>query len=126
MGKQGEIYKCNICNQVVEVIVQGAGQLVCCGEDMVLQQEKSSDEGLEKHVPVVDRSGEGTVVKVGSVQHPMEENHYITMIELESGGTVMRKFLKPGEKPEAGFPVKGKSRAREYCNIHGLWASEKE
>jgi superoxide reductase len=125
MGKQGEVYKCNVCNQVVEVIVGGAGELVCCGEPMKLQEEKSSDEGLEKHVPVLEQSGEGTVVKVGSVPHPMEESHYITMIELESEGNVMRKFLKPGEKPEAEFPVKG-GKAREYCNIHGLWKSEKE
>ena len=86
MGKQGEVYKCNVCNQVVEVIVGGAGELVCCGEPMELQKEKSVDEGQEKHVPVLDQSGKGTLVKVGSVPHPMEDNHYITMIELESGG----------------------------------------
>ena len=126
MGKRGEIYKCNICKQVVEVINEGAGQLVCCGEPMELQKEKSVDEGQEKHVPVLEQSGEGTVVKVGSVPHPMEDSHYITMIELESQGRVMRKFLNPGEKPEAEFPVKGKATAREYCNIHGLWKSEKE
>ena len=118
-----EIYKCDICGNIVEVLHDGAGELVCCGEAMRLLKENTTDASVEKHVPVIEIGSNGTVtVKVGSVAHPMEEKHYIEWIELIADGRSYRKFLKPGEKPEAVFMCKAeKLSAREYCNLHGLW-----
>jgi len=118
-----EIYKCDICGNIVEVLHDGAGELVCCGEAMRLLKENTTDASVEKHVPVIEIGLNGTVtVKVGSVAHPMEEKHYIEWIELIADGRSYRKFLKPGEKPEAVFMCKAeKLSAREYCNLHGLW-----
>ncbi|HEY31687.1 MAG TPA: desulfoferrodoxin [Dehalococcoidia bacterium] len=124
MAEQKRIYKCNVCGNIVEVLHAGAGQLVCCGQPMELLQEKTSDVGLEKHVPVVEASDSGTKVKVGEVPHPMEAEHYIEWVELTIDGESCRHFLKPGEKPEAVFEAKGqKATAREYCSVHGLWKS---
>ncbi len=124
MTAQKQIYKCNICGNVVEVLHAGVGQLVCCGQPMELLKEKSRDVGQEKHVPVMEKSDTGVKVKIGSVPHPMEEAHYIEWIEITADGKVCKKFLKPGDKPEAEFEVKAeKITAREYCNIHGLWRS---
>lgn len=122
MTKLNEIYKCSICGNIVEVVHTGKGELVCCGEPMELQEEKTEDEYYEKHVPVVERSGEKIVVKVGDEPHPMVEKHFIEWIEVISGGKVYRKFLNPGEEPEAEFEIaEDDVKAREYCNIHGLW-----
>ena len=110
---------------MVEVLHTGVGTLVCCGQSMELLAEKTEDVGLEKHVPVIEKTETGYLVKVGSIPHPMEENHYIEWIELIADGKYCRKFLKPGEEPEAFFEVKAeKVSAREYCNIHGLWKSK--
>lgn len=120
-----EIYKCTVCGNIVEVLHAGVGELVCCGQPMQLLSEKKQDVGNEKHVPVIEKTTTGVKVKVGSVPHPMEEKHYIEWIELHADGIVYRKFLKPGEKPEAEFCVTAKTlSAREYCNIHGLWTSQ--
>ena len=119
-----QIYRCNICGNMVEVLHAGKGQLVCCGKPMELLTEKTTDVGLEKHVPVIEKTTTGFKVKVGSVPHPMEEKHYIEWIELIADGKVYRKFLNPGEKPEVEFKLKAeKVWAREYCNVHGLWKS---
>jgi len=100
------------------------GTLVCCGQPMQLLEEKVEDVGKEKHVPVIEKTDTGVKVKVGSIPHPMEENHYIEWIELTAGDETFIKFLKPGEAPEVEFEVKaGKLTAREYCNVHGLWKS---
>jgi len=124
MTKLKEIYKCNICGNIVQVLHTGVGQLVCCGQPMELLKEKMKDVGLEKHVPVIEKTKDGIKVRVGSVPHPMEEKHYIEWIEVIADGFVYRKFLKPGEKPEAEFCIDAKRiEAREYCNIHGLWKS---
>lgn len=124
MTQQKQIYKCNICGNVVEVLHPGAGQLVCCGKPMELLIEKTQDTGKEKHVPVIEKTERGIKVKVGSIPHPMEENHYIEWIEVIVDGKSCRQFLKPGQKPEAEFEVEGKEiLAREYCNLHGLWKS---
>lgn len=124
MTKLNEVYKCNVCGNIVEVLHTGVGQLVCCGQPMELLKEKAKDLGLEKHVPVIEKTGSGVKVKVGSVPHPMEEKHFIEWIEVLADGRVYRKFLKPGDKPEAEFQVKaGKITAREHCNVHGLWKS---
>ena len=125
MTELKQVYRCNICGNIVEVLHTGVGTLVCCGQPMELLAEKTEDVGLEKHVPVIERTETGYLVKVGSIPHPMEENHYIEWIELIADGKYCRKFLKPGEKSEAFFEVKaGKVSAREYCNIHGLWKSK--
>lgn len=122
MTKKLEIYKCEICGNIVEVLHEGAGQLVCCGQPMKLLVENTTDAAQEKHVPVLEKTAQGYLVKVGSVPHPMEEKHYIEWVELVADGRAYRQFLHPGEKPEAVFSVVGKEvYAREYCNIHGLW-----
>lgn len=120
-----QVYKCNICGNIVEVIHAGVGELVCCGQPMELLTEKMQDTGNEKHVPVLEKTTTGVKVKVGSIPHPMEEKHYIEWIELHADGIVYRKFLKPTDKPEAEFCVTAMHlSAREYCNIHGLWKSK--
>ena len=117
-----QIYKCSVCKNIVEVLHAGEGELTCCGQPMELLQEKTEDVGMEKHVPVVERTEKGVKVKVGSIPHPMEEHHFIEWIEVVSEGNVYRKFLSPGDKPEAEFNVKAENIVvREYCNIHGLW-----
>jgi len=120
-----QVYKCNICGNIVEVLHAGVGELVCCGEPMELLQEKSTDTGLEKHVPVIEATANATKVKVGDVPHPMEEKHYIEWVEVITDGESCRQFLKPGAEPEAEFDIKGqKVTAREYCSVHGLWKSK--
>jgi len=125
MTKRNEIYKCEICGNMVDVVHEGGGVLVCCGQKMELLEPKTEDVGNEKHVPVVEKTDGGVKVKVGSVEHPMEEEHYIEWIDVVVGDKVYRKFLNPGEKPEAEFKVDGEDIiAREYCNLHGLWRSK--
>lgn len=122
MAKRLEIYKCERCGNIVEVLAGGAGELVCCGAPMVFLKAKFADEGKEKHVPVIEKTPDGYKVKVGDVAHPMEEKHYIEWIELLVGGKAYRQFLDPGEAPEAVFRVEaGDVSAREHCTIHGLW-----
>ncbi len=122
MTNKNEIYKCNVCGNIVEVLHASTGQLVCCNQPMQLLQENVVDASKEKHVPVIEKTSSGIRVKVGAVQHPMEEKHYIEFIEVISGDTVYKKFLKPGDTPEAEFELKTNIVvAREYCNLHGLW-----
>jgi len=122
MTQSSQIYKCNICGNIVEVLHTGVGELVCCGQPMELLAEKTQDLGQEKHVPVIEKTATGMIVKVGSIPHPMEKEHYIEWIEIMAGDRIYRKFLKPGDKPEVEFDIKGeKVVAREYCNVHGLW-----
>lgn len=124
MTKQLQVYKCEVCGNIVEVLHAGVGQLVCCDQPMKLMEENTVDAAREKHVPVVEKTADGFKVKVGSVPHPMEEKHYIEWIELIADGKAYRQFLKPGGTPEAVFCIKGDNiTAREYCNIHGLWKS---
>lgn len=125
MPKRLEVYKCSICGNIVEVMHAGAGALVCCGKNMELMTENTVDAATEKHVPVIEK-GDGTItVKVGSVTHPMETAHYIEWIELLADDKIYRKFLKPGEVPEATFHVTAeKVTAREYCNLHGHWTAQ--
>ncbi|HHW14583.1 MAG TPA: desulfoferrodoxin [Firmicutes bacterium] len=120
----GSVYRCAVCGNVVEMLHVGGGQLVCCGQPMQLLTEQTADAATEKHVPVIEQTAEGILVKVGSVPHPMTENHYLEWIELTVDGVCHRRFLKPGDPPEALFSVKGNQlQAREYCTIHGLWKS---
>ena len=125
MTVQKQIFKCNVCGNIVEVLLAGVGQLVCCGQPMELLTEKTEDVGLEKHVPVIERVGNKVKGKVGSVPHPMEQKHYIEWIEVIADGGTCRKFLKAGEKPEAEFEIAAeKIEAREYCSVHELWKSK--
>ena len=122
MTEKLQIYKCKICGNIVEVLHEGAGELVCCGQPMVLREENAVDAAKEKHVPVVEKTAGGVKVKVGSVVHPMEEKHYIEWIEIITDGKAYRQFLKPGDVPEATFDIEaGDVTVREYCNLHGLW-----
>jgi superoxide reductase len=122
MAKRLEIYKCTTCGNIVEVLHEGDGELVCCGEPMKLMTENTVDASKEKHVPVIEKVSGGYKVKVGAVAHPMEEKHYIEWIQLLADGAAYRKFLKPGDAPEATFNVAASSvAAREFCNIHLLW-----
>jgi superoxide reductase len=119
-----KIYFCPICGNVVDLLEDGGGQLVCCGQPMELLDPKSEDAGLEKHVPVVEVDGNKVTVTVGSVLHPMEDAHYITKIFLVVNNKVKRVSLKPGEEPKATFVVDEDFttlEAYEYCNLHGLW-----
>lgn len=124
MAKKLEVYKCELCGNIVEVLHGGVGALVCCGQDMKLMEENTVDAAKEKHVPVIEKTGEGVLVKVGSVAHPMEEKHYIEWIEVIADGKTCRQFLNPGDKPEALFKIEAQDvTARAYCNLHGLWKS---
>jgi len=123
--KINQIYRCSICGNIIEVLHVGGGTLVCCGKDMELLQEKTEDIGKEKHVPVIEMKGDKIKVKIGNIEHPMEEKHHIEFIEVITDGRIYREFLKPGMKPEAEFCVSGKNiSARAYCNIHGLWGNK--
>ena len=120
-----EIYKCEVCGNIVEMMHAGAGELVCCEQPMKRFEANTVDAAKEKHVPVIERTADGFFVKVGSVPHPMEDKHYIEWIELVADGKAYRQFLKPGEKAEAMFNIKATQiTAREYCNLHGLWKAE--
>ena len=122
MAEKLEIYKCEACGNIVEVLHGGEGELVCCGESMKLYIENAVDAAKEKHVPVAEKTADGFKVKVGSVAHPMEQEHYIEWIEVIADGEAYRQFLNPGEAPEAEFCLKADQvTARGYCNLHGLW-----
>ncbi len=122
MAKKLEIYKCEICGNIVEVLHGGKGGLVCCGQPMKLYEENTVDAAKEKHVPVIQKTSPGVKISVGSVPHPMEEEHYIEWIEVVADGEAYRHFLKPGDAPEAEFDIKAAElTARAYCNLHGLW-----
>lgn len=122
MIKRLEVYKCEVCGNIVEITHEGGGQLVCCDQPMTLIAENTVDASKEKHVPVIEKIDGGYRVKIGSVPHPMEEKHYIEWIELIANGKVYREFLKPGATPEAVFKIEANQvTAREYCNLHGLW-----
>ncbi len=124
MAKNLEIYKCEVCGNIVEVVHGSFGELVCCGQPMKLMTENTVDAANEKHVPVIEKTEDGYAIKVGSVAHPMEEKHYIEWIELIADGKAYRQFLEPGQAPEATFKIDAASvTAREYCNLHGLWSA---
>ncbi|SFM94869.1 desulfoferrodoxin [Thermodesulforhabdus norvegica] len=126
MAERLQVYKCEVCGNIVEVLHGGQGELVCCGKPMKLFVENTVDAAKEKHVPVAEKTDHGMKVKVGSVAHPMEEKHYIEWIEVvDESGRAYRQFLKPGDAPEAVFCLpEGKYILREYCNLHGLWKAE--
>lgn len=122
-----QVYKCGVCGNIVEVVHVGGGELVCCGQPMVLQVANTVDAAKEKHVPIIEFTNAGVLIKVGVAPHPMEAKHYIEWIELIADGKVDKKFLKPGDQPEAEFCIKPQQlTARAYCNLHGLWEARKQ
>jgi len=126
MTQKRQVYKCEICGNIVEMLHEGAGTLVCCGKEMRLFAENTADAAKEKHVPVIEKTKTGVKVKIGAVPHPMEEKHFIEWIELVADGRSFREFLKPGLSAEAVFCVCFEPKelsARAYCNLHGLWKS---
>ena len=124
MAKRLDVFKCEVCGHIIEVLHEGVGELVCCDQPMTKLEENTVDAAKEKHVPVVEKLDGGFKVTVGSVAHPMEEKHFIEWIELVAGEKAYREFLKPGQAPEAVFMVDAESpTARAHCNLHGLWKS---
>jgi len=126
MTKTHQIYKCEICGNITEVLHTGIGKLVCCGQPMKLMEEKTQDEGIEKHLPVIKelsanvcKDKDGVVVKIGEIAHPMNEDHFIEWIEIVTvDGKAGKKFLKPGDKPEVEFHTRTEVfSVRAYCNI---------
>ncbi len=127
MAKKGMIYRCSVCGNIVEVLEEGAGTLVCCGQDMETLQEKEQDQGLEKHVPQIKIEGDTATVTVGDILHPMEDSHYIQFIQLIVDGDTQTKYLLPSQQPITQFKLLKEYKnitAREYCNLHGLWKSK--
>ncbi|PTN37721.1 desulfoferrodoxin [Desulfonatronum sp. SC1] len=122
MAQQHEVYKCDLCGNIIDVLHGGGGELVCCGESMKLMTENTVDAAKEKHVPVVEKTANGYKVTVGSTLHPMEAKHYIEWIEIIADGKSYKQFLQPGQEPVAEFCIQAEQvTAREYCNLHGLW-----
>ena len=125
MVEARDVYVCEICGNIVEVLTGGGNTLVCCGSEMVLQKENTVDAAKEKHVPVVTIDGNKMTVQVGSTLHPMAPEHFIEWIEVFEGDKLQRVVLKPGDEPKAEFCTKGgNSTVRAYCNLHGLWKAE--
>jgi superoxide reductase len=123
MAQKLEVFKCDSCGHIVEILHEGGGDLVCCGKPMRAVKENTVEASREKHVPVVEKTAAGVKVTVGSIPHPMEEKHYIEWIELIADGRVLRQCLKPGAAPTALFEgvQAAQLTVREYCNLHGLW-----
>jgi len=120
-----QVFWCNVCTNIVEVVRGGGGTLVCCGKPMDLLKENSTDAAQEKHVPVIEKMDRGIKVTVGAAAHPMEEKHFIEWIEVLADGKIYRQTLKPGDAPSAGFPIEDEQvSARALCNLHGLWKAE--
>lgn len=122
MAKRNEIYKCEKCGIIVQVLHESLGTLVCCTGPMTRVKENTTDAAVEKHIPVLEPIEGGYKVKVGSVAHPMTPEHYIEWIELIADGRAYRQYLSPDQPAEAVFMVQATEiSVREYCNLHGLW-----
>lgn len=123
---KAKFYVCNHCGNIIAMINDSGAVPVCCGEPMELLVAGAKDAAVEKHVPDVTVDGKKVFVKVGSVAHPMTEEHYIMWVAVETDKGVYFKNLKPGEKPETMFCLgddKGVA-VYAYCNLHGLWVKE--
>jgi superoxide reductase len=127
MAKLNELYRCNVCGKIVEIVVEGNGQLDCCDENMELLKETREDGDPKRHIPIIERDGDNIIVKIGELPHPMIEEHHICLIELFVGDKIYKKLLNAGDEPKAVFEVCADIndlKAREYCNVHGLWNSD--
>lgn len=129
MTEKLEMYRCDVCGNLVQVLISGEGELVCCGKPMVLiNPNTSEDASLEKHVPVFIKDAEGRLeIQVGSVPHPMEDKHYIMFIETISGDKnhVALEYLHPEQEPKMRLEMQEPEKAIAFCNIHGLWEGKK-
>ena len=125
MLSEMQVYKCEVCGNMVEVLYVGGGTLSCCGQPMTHLQGNTTDAATEKHVPVIKKEDGHVRVQVGDVLHPMEEKHFIQWIEVITPSKILRKMLKPGQEPVAEFDVDEEIvKAREYCNLHGVWVAK--
>lgn len=127
MTKKLELYRCDLCKNLVEVVLEGDGELVCCGLPMILLKPKREEFLGEKHIPVILKHEDGVEIRVGEILHPMDENHYIMFIEVisDDGKYVKRKYLSPGEEPILKLKCDcEKLSAREFCSLHGLWENK--
>lgn len=119
-----KFYRCEHCGNIITIINNSGVPVMCCGKKMTELVPGTVDAALEKHVPVVDVQGSNVLVKVGSVTHPMLDEHYIQFIAVETNIGSQIKYLKPGQAPEAAFVLaEGEEvvAVYEYCNLHGLW-----
>ena len=124
MAEKREIYKCEECGNIIEVLHEAGGKLLCCGQEMKKLVPNKVDAAVEKHVPIIEKDGDMVTVSVGSVAHPMEESHYIEFIQLVTEARTYTAHLDPGKEPKASFDTKGDVvSARAYCNLHSLWKS---
>lgn len=126
MIEKRSIYKCEVCGNIVESLWNGKPDLVCCAKPMKKLIANTVDAAKEKHIPVIERNGSEVKVRVGSVAHPMTKEHYILFVELSAGDNVYRHDFKEGDAiAEAAFLVDPSVQvsAREFCNLHGLWAT---
>lgn len=125
MIKKDQLYRCQVCGNIVDVRHEGTGELVCCNKSMNLLRANTEDAATEKHVPVVTRTEDGITVRVGEVDHPMDEDHYIEWITLVTESGTKTVYLAPGDEPKAIFKITAQSGVvYEYCNLHGLWKVE--
>ena len=122
-----KVLLCKKCKKMAGIMQSSPCPTMCCGEPMEELTPNTTDAATEKHVPVVSVEGNLVTVTVGSVEHPMQDAHYINWIALESAQGMQRKTLKPGEAPKAVFalaPGDVPAAAYEYCNLHGLWKAD--
>ena len=125
MTELHQIYKCEVCGNIIQVVHNSVGELVCCGQPMKLLKENTVDAATEKHIPIIEKENGKTIVKVGEVNHPMTQEHYIEWIEVITKDSTHKVFLKPGDEPKAEFLIEKEIlNVREYCNLHGLWKNE--
>lgn len=125
MNQRNQLFKCELCGNIVEMTHPSAGTLVCCGQEMSKIVENTVEAAKEKHIPVISKIDGGFKIVVGEVLHPMTEAHLIEWIDLITPDKTYRKFLKAGEEPQAIFLTEAsKITARAYCNLHGNWKSE--
>lgn len=128
MTKKLEMYKCEVCGNLIEVVLAGDGDLVCCNQPMILLKPNTVDAAKEKHVPFFEKKGEELDIRIGSEPHPMTNEHYIQFIEAISKDEryVKRKYLYPNEEPVLTLKCYdvGSIIAKENCNLHGLWEAK--
>lgn len=117
-------YRCEICGNIVALINNGGGELVCCGQPMTKLEPNTTDGAKEKHVPVVAKAIGKINVAIGSTLHPMLPEHHIQWIALDTGDKMELVYLKPGMEPKAEFADANAGTVYEYCNLHGLWKAE--
>ena len=119
-----KIFKCLKCGTMVEVLKDNCDSLTCCGEKMMEVKVGSVDAAVEKHVPFCEIQGDNLYVRIGEVEHPMTEEHYIEWVAAQYNDSLVKYYYKPGDKPEAFFDYEEGMVIYAYCNLHGLWKKE--